>query len=79
MPHTVKKGKKRKNLYIHKTFRRVSSVSTVRTYSGYVCIIPGVVVHKNCSVCHGTHLVAVVPPGKNLRIWCMKGEGEWKT
>ena len=64
------------NRFKQHSFCPIVFISAVRTCkdwshlpdSGYVCIIPSVVIHKNCSVCHCCYLIPIIPPRHHFGI-----------
>ena len=38
---------------------------------GYVGVVPGVVIHYDCSVRHCRDLITIIPPGHHLENFCM--------
>ena len=38
--------------------------------TGDVCIVPGIIVNENSPIGHGRDLVAIIPPGHDLGIFC---------
>ena len=51
----------------------------ISLYQSYMTVIPSVIVHKCCSICHASNLISVVPPRHDPERRTVPSYTKWKT
>ena len=51
----------------------------ISLYQSYMAVIPSVIVHECCSICHTSNLISVVPPRHDPERRTVPSYTTWKT
>ena len=61
------------------TIIKLLLIMIISLYQSYMAVIPSVIVHKCCSICHTSNLISVVPPRHDPERRTVPSYTKWKT
>ena len=67
------------NTLLITTIIKLLIIMIISLYQSYMAVIPSVIVHKCCSICHASNLISVVPPRHDPERRTIPSYITWKT